>query len=304
VRINAADARAKAALRRAAGLETALPALAEAETALAAGDNARATRAFMTVLAADPQNVRARDGLAQARAASGDDRYSRALGEAQAALHEGRLSDARDAFDRARTLKPQAPEVQAGLQQLQAVSVSEDAGSTRARIAAMESQERWAEAQGEYDTLLRGDASLQYAREGKARVAPRVELAAGLQNLIDKPARLAAESVRSEAQALLQRARLQKPVGPVLRSQIARLELLLPEFEKPVTVVLQSDGLTAVELRRVGVLGSFERRELQLKPGSYTIIGTRAGFRDVRREITVAPGQAPTALQISCAEPI
>jgi tetratricopeptide (TPR) repeat protein len=42
VRINAADARAKAALRRAAGLETALPALAEAETALAAGDNARA----------------------------------------------------------------------------------------------------------------------------------------------------------------------------------------------------------------------------------------------------------------------
>jgi hypothetical protein len=90
----------------------------------------------------------------------------------------------------------------------------------------------------------------------------------------------------------------------VLRSQIARLELLLPDFEKSIAVVLESDGLTAVELRRVGALGSFERRELQLKPGNYTVIGTRTGFRDVRREISVAPGQAPVALQIRCVERI
>ena len=303
-RIDPSDPRAPAALRRAGHLEGVLPALAEAETALAAGDAAKAVQMFSTVLAADPQNVRARDGLAKARAAGGDERYAHALGEAQAALRDGRLSDARDAFDRARALRPEAPEVQAGLQQLASAAVSLDTGSTREEIAKLEAQERWADALGRYDTLLRGDSTLQYARDGKARVAPRAALAAGLQKLIDQPDRLAGDDVRAEAQALLQRARGIASAGPVLRSQIARVELLLPGFEQPVNVIIESDGLTDIAVRRFGALGTLTRREVQLKPGRYAVIGTRAGYRDVRREINVVPGEAPAVVQIRCSDPI
>jgi hypothetical protein len=54
----------------------------------------------------------------------------------------------------------------------------------------------------------------------------------------------------------------------------------------------------------VGELGSFEHRELQLAPGRYTVIGRREGFRDVRRELNIAPGQLQAAVTVQCTERI
>jgi len=54
----------------------------------------------------------------------------------------------------------------------------------------------------------------------------------------------------------------------------------------------------------VGFFGAFERKQVELKPGKYTVTGRRSGFRDVRREITVSPGQAEQIIVIRCLEPI
>ena len=43
---------------------------------------------------------------------------------------------------------------------------------------------------------------------------------------------------------------------------------------------------------------------IELRPGKYTVVGTRNGFRDVRREITVAPGQDSQTIRVTCSEPI
>ena len=59
-----------------------------------------------------------------------------------------------------------------------------------------------------------------------------------------------------------------------------------------------------MSITRVGDLGVFSSRELTLRPGSYTIIGTRDGFRDVRRELRIAPGQREAALTVECTERI
>lgn len=58
-------------------------------------------------------------------------------------------------------------------------------------------------------------------------------------------------------------------------------------------VQLASDNLTDVQIYRVGRLGSFESRQIELLPGKYTAVGTRAGYRDVRREFTIIPGVQP-----------
>jgi eukaryotic-like serine/threonine-protein kinase len=110
--------------------------------------------------------------------------------------------------------------------------------------------------------------------------------------------------VRQEARELLQTARSQMTSGPVLRSQIARLEILLPDFDKPVRLSLVSDNATQVAISSIGEFGTFARRDIDLKPGKYTVIGTRNGYRDVRRDITVAPGQTTQTVSISCSEPI
>ena len=57
-------------------------------------------------------------------------------------------------------------------------------------------------------------------------------------------------------------------------------------------------------LRLTGALGAFRLRELDLKPGRYTVIGRRDGFRDVRMELDLAPGQRDAALSIQCTERI
>jgi hypothetical protein len=57
-------------------------------------------------------------------------------------------------------------------------------------------------------------------------------------------------------------------------------------------------------IQRVGVLGSFARQEVDLKPGRYVAVGTRAGYRDVRREFLVAPGEPREAIQVRCVEPL
>ena len=90
----------------------------------------------------------------------------------------------------------------------------------------------------------------------------------------------------------------------MLQRQSAALERAITVAETPVRVTLVSDNLTEVVVYRVARLGAFAARELELLPGRYTIVGRRAGFRDVRREIEVAPGTDAPPVDVRCTDPI
>jgi tetratricopeptide (TPR) repeat protein len=174
----------------------------------------------------------------------------------------------------------------------------------RQRAVSLEAQERWDEALTEYETVLKSDPALAFAQQGKARSAARAFLAQRLQALIDRPEQLASATARADALALIENADEQNPSGPVLRSQVARLQILLPAFDKPVHLALMSDGATRVAIPSIGFSGVFSQREIQLKPGKYTVIGTRDGYRDVKRDVTIAPGEDVQTISVSCGEPI
>ena len=72
----------------------------------------------------------------------------------------------------------------------------------------------------------------------------------------------------------------------------------------PVQVEFRSDNLTEVVIYKVGSLGTFQSRTIDLKPGRYVAVGSRAGFRDVRREFTVSPQGMGTPIVMNCEEPI
>ena len=304
VRIDPRDQRAALGQSRARRLWGVLPLLADAENAQAAREYSRAAQDYAQVLTLDPKNAQARLGLARSSAASGDDSYAKAAGEGFAALGAGRLEEARAAFTRARDLRPNGVEALEGLRRVNAVSGERGFAAIRARGADLETQERWDEALQLYGSALRQDRSLVFAQEGRARATARMRLEDALQALIDRPDRLASPQVRNEAVALLQSAQEQPSPGPDLRAQIGRLSALLPEFEKPVPLSLTSDSLTQVAIPSVGAFGSFARRDIELKPGHYTVIGTRDGYRDVRRDITVSPGQQSQTVNVSCSERI
>src|SRR5690606_17269352 len=122
--------------------------------------------------------------------------------------------------------------------------------------------------------------------------------------LIGDPSRLLSPAVRNQARALLAAAGKIAPPGPTLTRQIERLDAALKAAETPVPVVLQSDNQTEVVIHRVGRLGAFAQRRLELLPGEYVIVGTREGYRDVRKELTVLPGQQLQPVTVRCEEPI
>lgn len=281
-----------------------LPLLADAQHAEAAQEYARAAQDYSQALSLDPGNAAAKAGQARSNAAFGDDNYAKAVGAGFAALGAGRLDEAHDAFVKARSLKPNGAEASEGLRRVGAALTARGFASMRQRAVGLEAQERWEEAERTYEDVLAADPSLAFAQEGKARTSSRADLSARLQQLLDRPDRLASAGVREDARALLETARAQSPQGPVIRSQIARLEILLPGFDKPVRLSLLSDNSTQVVISSIGSFGTFSRRDIELRPGKYTVVGTRNGFRDVRREITVAPGQEAQTIRVTCSDPI
>jgi serine/threonine protein kinase/tetratricopeptide (TPR) repeat protein len=317
-RIDPNDKRIAEGQRHTHNLNGVLPLLADGQNAESARNYMRAAQDYSQALSLDPGNDKARAGLARANSAFGDDNYAKAVGSGFAALGAGRLDDARDAFEKARALRPNGSEASDGLRRVSAALSAKGFSSLRQRAAGLEAQERWDEAVQAYDSALQTDPSLAFAQEGKDRAAARAELNASLQALIDRPERLSSPSIRDQAQALLDTANRQSPSGPVLRSQITRLGLLMPDYDgavksgsvradlmdKPVRLSLVSDNATDVAITSIGQFGTFAKRDIQLKPGRYTVIGTRDGFRDVRRDITIAPGQESQTISVSCSDPI
>ncbi len=293
--------------------------MADGQNAENAHNFSRAAQDYSQALSIDPGNDKARAGLARANAAFGDDNYAKAVGSGFAALGAGRLDDAHDAFEKARSLRPNGAEAAEGLRRVGAALSAKGFASLRQKAAGLEAQERWDEAVQAYDSALQADPSLAFAQEGKDRAAARAELGASLQALIDRPERLSSPSLQNQAKALLDTANQQSPSGPVLRSQVARLGMLVPDYDgtvrsggaartdlldKPVRVSLVSDNATAIAIPSIGQFGTFSKRDIQLKPGRYTVIGTRDGFRDVRRDVTIAPGQESQTISVSCSDPI
>ena len=266
--------------------------------------NARRADFDRQAAALDPGNAPARSGLARANASFGGDNYARSVGAGFAALGAGRLADARADFQQALAYRPRGREATAGLRRVGAAMQAGRIAALRQRAAVLESQERWRQAAGVYDAALREDPALTFARRDRARDEARAALSANLQRIIDHPELLTVQSVRDEAVTLLQQAREVTPSGPMLQSQTERLAQLLPQLDRPVVLDLISDNATQVTIPSIGEFGAFGRREIRLKPGTYTVIGTRDGYRAVHQEFTVEPGQQAVTITVSCSEPI
>ena len=268
------------------------------------GDLAGAESSYRQAATLDPLSPAAQASLARAQARISDNAFASAMSVALAALHKGDFPAARDAFQRAGSLKPGSAQVSEGLMQIE--EGEKLAAINRYRDTALdhEKAERWREAAREYAAVLGVDPIVRFAQMGKERSERRADLAERLDFHISHPDRLSSDPVFQEASELLHEASWIVATGPRLRGQIERLEALLDTMGIRVRVFLESDNFTEVTVYQVGRLGSFLSRELRLRPGTYTVVGSRRGFRDVRRQLVVVPGEQPEPLMVRCEEEI
>ncbi|MGH8150551.1 MAG: protein kinase domain-containing protein [Steroidobacteraceae bacterium] len=257
------DSRALAARSHAALRDSALPLLVAGLNAEIGHHESLAVQDYERVIALDPGNADALKGLHRARAAVAAGRRQRQRGREEQLV--------------AGTAAP-APAATPATAQLGAARPGTPLG---------------AQPSAQLDT----QAGLL---PGEAHSSAKADLMRRLRGLVDDPSGLTSKAIRAEAAALIREERAMPSAGAALRLLAARLTVLVQEYGLTVRVALVSDDQTQVEIPEIGIFGAFERREIDLKPGDYTVIGTRPGYRRVERELTVVPGQPLEVVSVTC----
>jgi tetratricopeptide (TPR) repeat protein len=304
LKVAPADAEARTGLARSKVLDAVVRETAAGARAEQEGNATAALAAYRRALQLDPAASPARAGIARLGARESNDAYASAMAQALAAFARKDYAAAQAAYEKAGRIRPGTPEVADGLQQIRRVGETRDLAGTLQRAAAAESAEQWSQALALYGDALKIEPALRAAQEGVERAEPRAMIDAELQSFLDRPERLYSPAGRDIARNVLERAARFNASGPRLRDQQARLAQKLREAETPITVALASDNATDVQIYRVGKLGLFDQKSLELMPGRYTVVGTRQGYRDVRKELNLLPGAAPPTLVVRCEEPI
>ncbi|MCP5140216.1 MAG: protein kinase [Chromatiales bacterium] len=230
--------------------------------------------------------------------------FERALSRGLGALAAGRLAEARQAIDVATGLRPGDPGAKNALAQLVAEERRERIATLEAEARKLEAAEQWQGAVSRYEAMLGIDANLLGAQKGLAAAQARASLNQQLEQALARADRFNDDAIAGPARQLVAQAAAVPAPGPVLSAQIERLEVQLKIAAQPVPVQFESDNQTNVVIYKIGTLGVFSSRTLDLRPGRYVVVGTRDGYRDVRRNIRVDPAGNMPPVVIRCEEAI
>lgn len=298
------DPRAQRGLQRAQVQDRVLALITEARGYETVGDVERASSAYREALTLDAEATEAKQSLERIDRARTDREFARAMSAGYAALEAARFDAAKTSFEGASRLKPKSTEAANALKQTALRASAARIEQALKAATNHERAERWNEAAGQYRAALALDRNLDVANTGLSRASARAAIDIEMEKTLAQAQRLGDEAVYSQAQALLANARAVASPGPKLQRQVNALAAAIKHYRTPVTVTLQSDGLTAVSITRAGSFAPFAQQQLTLLAGRYTAIGKRDGYRDVRVDFTIDPAAPPPALDVRCTEAI
>ena len=302
--IDPAHAVAKAGRARAERLPEVLALVRRADDERARGELKPAVASYREALAIDSSWEPARTAVNEITKSLKDKEFEQHMSAGASALAAEKFADAEQQFRAALAVRPGAREAAEGRTQAQEGAKLGKIALSEARALAFEKRELWDQAVALYRSVLATDSTLVFAQTGLDRATSRAGLDAKLANLVQNPALLLGDQTLAAARELLGVAAETPDKGPRIEGQINDLNRLVALATTPIHVRLTSDLLTEVTLYRVGALGAFSSKEVELRPGTYTAIGSRDGYRDVRRTFTVVPGRAPPSVSVICMEPI
>lgn len=302
--IEADNETARAGLQRAQRLPDVLQAVQRAQGLERDGRLDEAAQAYRDALDIDAQWSPASAGLARVSQRIETRRFENLMSQGYAALAGEAYDDAYEHFAAALKLRPGSEEAVNGRLQAEQGQRLDQIALIEARAAAFERRELWARAIEQYQAALATDETLVFAQRGLERARARADLDSKLSHLLSNPNLLFDDRVLADAQRLLADAAEIAEPGPRLDEQTEELSRLVELASTPITIRLESDQKTEVTVYRVGSLGTFAQTTLELRPGTYTAVGSRDGYRDVRETFTVLPGRALEPVRVACIEPI
>lgn len=289
---------------RAQKLPEVLALVHDAERARQSGALEESAALYRQALAVDPQWSPAQSALDEVSAAIETARFESLLSRGYAALAEEEHEEAHAHFSAALEVNPESRPAADGLAQAEQGRKLDAIALSEARALAFERRELWEQAIERYETALAADPTLAFAIAGLERSQARADLDSKLENMLENPNLLLTDNLLVEARRLADEARALVEPDTRIGEQVARLDELIRIASTPIRVTLASDEQTEVAVYRVGMLGAFATTQIEVRPGTYTAVGSRDGYRDVRETFTVLPGRDVPTVRVICTEPI
>ena len=248
----------------------------------------------------DPKSEAARNALNRIKEKIKEREFQQLISEGLTAYHSNDYGLARTKLLKAKSFKPESREVRDALRQVDAAIRLSRIEQLRKKAIAAEQSEDWQHALNAYLEILKVDANIQFAAQGKARSTEQIRIAKRINFFLQKPEALEIDRQLENAVRLANEAKEINPQGARLAAQIKKLEQLIVAAQTPIIVTIESDNLTDVAVYKVGKLGRFTVRQLNLRPGTYTVVGARDGYMDVRQKIVLKPGQESLRIRVIC----
>lgn len=300
VLISPENVQARVGLARAQSLEQVLALISQAQQEKD-NNNLEAARGLLQqALALDQRHDDAQAQLEDIQQMINDRAFTARMSAGFLALSQGRAEEAIVEFEYALAMRPESPQALAAIEQTQDQIAVAVIGRHRQEAKRLEGLEQWQEVINQYDGALAIDPNLVFAAQGKDYAQKRFQLATLLQGFVSNPLRLGDSEIYDQALQVFYTGQQIKNRGPVLESQLAAIEEVLKKAQVPLNVQIISDNLTEVTLYQVGVLGQLKQHTVALTPGQYVVVGTRAGYRDVREEFVVGFEQNPSPITVIC----
>jgi tetratricopeptide (TPR) repeat protein len=263
-----------------------------------------AATAYSSALSLDADYLPARQASQQLSAEIDKLEFQKAMSLALKYLDMARLKAAKNALFRADKIYPGHPAVVDARSRLAKAERGSYLNAMRRQASLATSKEDWNAAIEIYRKALAFDGQAAFAVSGLDFSRQRAQLHVQLRHYLADTDRLYSEEPLSNARQLLAANKQADAREPVLAGMLIKLQEAVRLALIPVELILRSDQKTRVTIYHVGRLGLFEEKVMSLRPGDYTVTGSRAGFRDVRKVLMLRPGIVIPPQWIRCEEPV
>jgi len=227
-----------------------------------------------------------------------------AMSRALTALSNGQLSATDKDLDEAAQLRPQDPAMLAARQRVKEMHKIQKLKDLQNKADNNIRAEDWEDVIKIYNKAIQIDNKVGFATIGLPEAKKRFQLDRSLKSSIANPERLQDEGPLREARQILKNAQRIENPGEILQSQIRTLSAQIQNAMTTVNVVFHSDNETEIEIYHIGRFRPFLQKPITLKPGTYTVVGRKPGFKDVRLAIKITAEMKMPVFVIRCEEPI
>ncbi len=267
------------------------------------GQPLEALRQYQTLLRLQPNHHQAVEAVARIESTERERQFRPLMSRILTALEQGDLVAAAVQLKQLKQLNPEAPEVKDTELRLASAQRSQKLLRHKQQGEAAEKSEAWKAAATEYRLAINIDPNAAFAKQGLSRALKGEDREKRLNFFIERPERLGTDKNLQSASQLLNEYAQMRDAGPKLQHSIDQLQQLVSRAGQRIAVTIYSDNLTNIVIYHVGRLGQFRQHQLELRPGTYTILGTRKGYRDVLRKVEIGPDKADS-IELRCEESI